>query len=114
MIRAGACRHEVTIQQMSESVSTRGGVTPTPSTLMVWRASAEPLSATEVVRAGQSIGTRLVRFRGRYVGRVVTPDPKYRLKYDDRLFEIVSVVDADERRRETEILGVEVVTEEDA
>jgi SPP1 family predicted phage head-tail adaptor len=113
MIRAGQLRHKAVLEQGARTVSTRGGVATTWSELMAMRVSAEVMSSREVERAGQPHGARMLRFRSRYLGRVTLTDTKYRLRYDDRLFEIVGVEDVGERRRETVIEAAEIVTVED-
>jgi SPP1 family predicted phage head-tail adaptor len=114
-IQIGAMRHLVTLRQAVHTVSARGGISTQWAIVVTFRAEVTPMSATEVERAGQPQGTRMVRVRSRYLTNALgsDPDPKYRLVYDGRAFEVVSIMDVGERSRFHEILGVELVTVQD-
>jgi len=96
-MRAGELRHRVTLEERTQTVASEGGVTPKGLGVDTVSAAVEPLSGDEAERAGHVEGTVTHRVRIRF-----RPDvsPKMRIRHVDRILEVVSVVDKDERNRE--------------
>lgn len=101
----GQLRHRITIQQPTETVDQyKRPTTGWADYATVW-AAVEPLRGREFLLA-QNINTELtIRVRIRYL-RGVTPG--MRVKYGDRIFDIQSVIDLEERHREMHLMCVEV------
>jgi len=97
MIRAGELRHKITIQSPAEVSDGRGGVSRTWDTHAKAYAAIEPLRSEDVFDQ-QAIATGAqVRIRTRGVSSVTTT---MRVLFGTRVYEIVGVVDIDERGRE--------------
>lgn len=106
-MRAGKLRHEVTIEQYSESVSTKGDPVKSWSDFAtgVW-ASIEPVSGREAFISQQLLASVTHVVRLRYLSGV---SPKMRVKYGSRYFRIEVVRDLEERDREMVLACTEVV-----
>jgi SPP1 family predicted phage head-tail adaptor len=65
-----------------------------------------PLTGNEYVRAQQMDATVSHKIRTEYIAGV---NPRMRLKHGDRTFNVVSVVNVEERNRELEWMCTEVV-----
>jgi len=105
-MRGGKLRHQIVIQQTTESRNAVGEVDDTWSTFATVRASVEPLQGRESFVLSQSLAEMTIRFRIRYLDGVT---PKMRISYDSRLFDIESVVHVNERGREMHLLSREVL-----
>lgn len=104
-MRAGRLRHLVTIQQeLEDQSSLTGAVTKVWSTLASVHASVEPLTGRELQRAMAERAELTYTVRMRYVAGLT---PRHRLLYDGRVFNIRSVVDVEERHRETVLVCTE-------
>ena len=105
-IRAGRMRQRITLQTVTENRGVDGSITSSwADTATVW-AVAEPLEGREYWAAQQVNAERTTKFRIRYRSGVV---PKMRVSYDSRTFDIVSVVNVEERDRELVLMCEEVV-----
>jgi len=103
----GKLRHRVTIQQFAEVLDGYG--TPTGSSdwqdvATVW-ASVEPLSGREYLLAENVNTEAKIRVKMRYRKGVTTG---MRIKYGERMLDIQSVADIEERHREMELMCIEV------
>jgi len=105
-MRAGKLRHQIVIEQSTEARNSVGEVTASWATFATVRASVEPMQGRESFVASQDLAERTVRFRIRYLAGIT---PKMRVSYDSRTFDIQSVVNREERNRETHILCREVI-----
>lgn len=107
-MRAGALRHLVTIQSVTDtpSASSRGGLTATWADVADVRASIEPLTGRERFAAQVVDAEVSHRIRMRHRAGVV---PKMRVKFGTRLFDIRAVLNVEERNRELELLATEKV-----
>ena len=76
MIRAGALRQVVEVQRRDENVTTTGGSSPRWVPVRTVRASIEPLTARELMLAGQAQMRSTVKVRMRYFAGLT---PKHRL-----------------------------------
>lgn len=106
-MRAGRLRRQITIEVGTATQDATGQEILSWATFATVRASVEPLNGKESFTAEQEQAKATTRFRVRYIEGVT---PKMRVNYDGRLFNIVSVLDPHDRRRELHILGVEDVS----
>ena len=101
----GQLRHTIQIQASSESQDPMIGENiPTWNTIATRRAFVRPKSGKEVLQATQQHAevTHLVTMR--YLKNITS---KNRLIYNGRDFEIVFVIDVEERKRWLELLCIE-------
>lgn len=101
-MRAGARRHRLTIQRPVPGIG--WGVDPTWEThAQVW-GSLEPLRGNELLKA-QQINSEISGRSGiPYVPWVM---PAMRFLYGDRIFQILAVIDPEERHRELQLMWKE-------
>lgn len=107
-MRAGQLRHKVTLQDLGTRSDDGfgGGTIATVDTADVW-ASIEPLTGQERLQAGQFDTSITHRIRMRYYPGL---RPHWQVKFGTRVFDIKSVADLEERRREVELMCEELVT----
>jgi len=104
-VRAGDLRHRITIQQEQETLDQYN--TPTTAwqdVATVW-AAIEPLRGREYLEAKNTTPELTVRIRIRYLPGVMSA---MRVLYGSRIFNIKSVIDLDERHKETHLMCSEV------
>jgi len=90
----GALRHRLTLEQLSLSPDSGGGVTESwVQVAQVWGA-IEPLSGRERVEAARIAGRHMYDIRLRFRADV---DPSMRLRMGTRIFHILSIEDVDGR-----------------
>lgn len=105
-MKIGKLRHRVTIQKLISTPDGGGGSTKTwIDDATVW-AAIEPLRGGERYVAQQIQSELTHKITMRYREGI---KPQMRIKYKDRIFEILSVIDIDERRIWLEMLCSEVV-----
>ncbi len=97
-MRAGQLRHRLEVQRVTATVLDEHGE-PTHSwstEATIWGA-VEPTGGDERLQAAQLDPevTHKIRIRAR-----ITVTPAYRVLYDDRTFEVLSVIEVGERMRE--------------
>jgi SPP1 family predicted phage head-tail adaptor len=104
-MRSGPLRNRIEIQEPTEARDAAGGGTVTFATVATRYGAVEPLSARERLIAGQ-MGTRVaVRIRLRWYEGLTT---RHRLKMGTRTFQLIGVVQPDERKIEHVCDAVEV------
>lgn len=102
-------RHKITIQEFVEEVDEYG--TPIESgwqdVMTVW-ASIEPIRGSEYIQLQNTQAELSARIRMRY-----RPDitPAMRVLYQDRVFDIQSVIDINEQHTHLELMCVEKVSD---
>ena len=110
MVRAGDLRNRVTIQTVSESTTATDYGTRTKTWSDSFPAWAEimPQTGREFYRAQQVVGdvTHLLRIRFR---PDVTFTPDNRITFGNRVLNIVSILELDERHRDWMVTCVEEV-----
>ncbi len=110
MISAGILRSLLEVQQRTETRDDHGQAIPTFTTEFKRRARIEPLSGLERIEAERTTGNVTHKITIRYYAGLT---PEYRLLEDrapaKRIFNIVSVFDPDERRRDMVIMAKEDV-----
>lgn len=105
-MRAGELRHRITIQQKTVVRDTYGGETVTwTNTATVW-AAVEPLSGREYFSAQQVQAEVNHRIRIRYRAGITTT---MRVLWGTRVFDILAIINLQERGREIHLMCKEVV-----
>jgi len=104
-MRTGRLRHPVVIQRLTEG-TLWGEEDSWEDYAAVW-ASVEPLKGAEYYAAQQVNAEVTGKVVMRYLSGVV---PKMRVVFGTRTFEILSVINPDERNRELQLLVKEPVT----
>jgi len=101
-MRAGTMRHKVVIQQNvpTEKDSYGAEVDNWTDYATVW-ASIEPARGREFWESQQVNAEVTGKIRIRYLGGIT---PKMRVKHGNRIFDIVSVINPEERNRELQLM----------
>jgi len=106
-MRARSYRHTVDIQTVTESTADAyGGTTKTWATVETVQAAVTPLSGNELTIARQASERVTHRVEMHYMATVV---PRARLKYGDRVLNVESVLNTEERDRQLVVMCAEVV-----
>jgi SPP1 family predicted phage head-tail adaptor len=100
-VKIGKLRHPITIEQVAETQDPDGSVIETWSTYANAQAAFEPISGREYFAAQTTQADVTHRISLRYVSGVV---PKMRVKYGTRTFDILSVINTNERNRELQLM----------
>ena len=100
-MKIGKLRHQITIQQVSETQGADGSVIETWSICVTIQASIDPVSGLEyfVAHAIQADVTHRISLR--YLSGIT---PKMRVNYSSRIFDIQSVINMGERNRELQLM----------
>ena len=105
-MRAGKLRHKITIQDYTESQNGYGAVTKTWSDYATLWASIEPIRGREFWESQQINAEVTAKITIRYLADI---NPKMRVKYGNRIFEIISVINPEERNVELQLMVKEKV-----
>lgn len=108
MIRAGKYNKVITLQEQKEIPTGYGAFNTQWVDFKTIRASVEPLQGREFFSAAQQHSETQLRVRIHYIAGVL---PSMRVKYGNRLFEIVAVIDSKEAHRELQLMCKEGVTD---
>lgn len=103
-MRAGRLRHKIVIQQVSEERSASGSVIQTWSDSLRLKAAVEPLQGREYWEGKQLQNEVTTRFRIYYRSGITS---KMRVLFNGKYYDILSVLDPEERHREIELMCVE-------
>ena len=106
MINVGNFRNKITIQSTAQAADAYGALVDTWGTFATWWASIAPITGREYVSDGKVNSEVTTRMRGRWISGIL---PAMRAKFGTRIYSIVAVINIDERNREIEILGKEVI-----
>lgn len=109
-MRAGLIRQRITIESATEAANATGELIPTWSALATRWASVEPLQGRERFAAQQVQPETDHRIRLRYDTALTGLKPKMRVKFETRVFDVLAVLNLEERNREFELLCREVTT----
>jgi len=105
----GIKRHRVDLERATTVQTDTGALAKTWTRIgRVW-ADVTPIRGEELTQAQQLTATVSHRIRLRWSAAGATLTPADRIKWGGRLFELVSVIDVGERRRELEATAREVV-----
>ena len=108
-VRVGIKRHRVDLQRAAKTQSDTGDLVKTWATFgRVW-ADVNPLRGEELTLQQQLKATTTHRVRLRRTPASATLTPADRVKWGGRIFEIETVVDVGERRREMELMAREFI-----
>lgn len=106
-MQAGQLRSLITIQQTTQTVGNLGEVVDSWATFKVRSAKVVPLNGRERFTENRERSVNQVRFELRRLAGVT---PKMRVSWDSRIFDIVSVINVDERNRELHLMTEEAET----
>jgi len=99
-VAIGGLKKRVTILKQVRTSDGQGGFTETWQEVGTVWAAIEPISGREYYEAMQLASDVTHRVRMRYMD--LTPHEK--IKYDDRVFDIIAVIDVNMEHRELEVL----------
>ncbi len=106
LVRSGDLRHKITFEARINISDGMGGVRT------IWKpvitsisAAIWAISAKEQIQASQVVMTVTHRVRIRYIANI---NSSYRIKYGKRYFNIVSIINPDEKNKMLELLCKEV------
>jgi SPP1 family predicted phage head-tail adaptor len=105
-MRAGSLRHLVSIEDYTETTDSLGGVSNTWAEFSKAYANIVPLSGNEKYVSAEKHATATHQITIRYLSGV---NPKMRVVYGSRVFEIVSVINTGTRDK-----MMQLIVEEDA
>ncbi len=105
-MKAGSLRHRCWIQEPTHTSDGFGGIGTSWGTVTICWGALEPLKGREWIESGLENSEITAKFRMRYFAGI---DPTMQLYFGSRTFEIVSVIDPDERHRELELMLKELV-----
>lgn len=100
-MRSGQLRHQVDIQSMTRNADGMGGWSEEWTTLASVRAAIWPKRMMERVEGDKRTSTITHQIRVRYLDGV---DETCRVMFGDRIFEVVSVVNPEERGRHLDLM----------
>jgi len=104
-MRAGALNKRVIIERKTDARGTYGEPVATWATLLTVWAGIKPVSGNEQVQGGQLDATATHSITMRHTDILSTD----RINFGGRIFNIVSVLDQEERGRELKIMAIEDV-----
>ena len=104
-MKAGKLRHRLALQSESSSTDSYGQVTDTYSTYATVWGSITPLKGLELIHAQQVQSEVTHKCIIRYNSSLDTKD---RIVFDSRTFEIISILNADERNIYQEVWCKEI------
>jgi len=102
----GKLRHKIVIQSLSQSRDSYGGVSTTYATENTRWASIEPLQGRELFNAQQNSADITIKITLRHYAGL---SPTQRITHSSRTFEIISVINPNERDEMTIVMCKEVV-----
>lgn len=105
-MRAGKLRHKITIESKSNAQDAYGALVETWSTYATAWASIEPLTGREYFEQGKVSSEVTTRIRIRHISGVTN---LMRVKFETRIFIIVTVINIDERNKEYVLMCKEVI-----
>jgi len=105
-MRAGKLRHKVTIQDYTESQNSYNEMIKTWSDYETVWASIEPARGREFWESQQINAEVTTKITIRHLYGI---NPKMRVKYGNRIFEIISVINPEERNVELQLMVKESV-----
>ncbi len=106
MIRAGELRHKVTIQNYTTSPNAVSEPVKTWADYATVWASIEPIRGKEFWDSQQVNAEITGKIKLRYLSGITS---KMRVKYETRIFEILSVINPGEKNRELQLMVKESV-----
>jgi len=105
-MRAGQLRHLVTVKSPTHTADGKGGIATTWGTVTTCWASVEPLRGREWIESHLENSEVTGRVVMRYKAGI---RPDYMVYFGDRTFQIISVINTEERNRELQLMVRELV-----
>lgn len=106
MVRAGQLRHRLAFKSLSQVQNETGEAIDTFTLYATLWGSVSPMTGRELENAQQIIGEKTHMVKIRYNSSVAITD---RFTFDSRTFEVVHILDADERNIRMEIMAKEII-----
>jgi len=106
-MQAGSLRHRIEIQHRTEASDGIGGKTTTWTRYCYARAGIWPLKASEALEAMRLEHRITHRIRIRYISGI---EASMRIKFGTRYFDIVSIINREERNKELDLMATEGTT----
>ena len=103
-MRAGRLRHHIEFQVVTETPDGVGYLVPAWGLFAEADAAVEPLQGQELFSERQIHADVTHGIRARYLPGLT---PRHRIKFGERIFDILSIRDVDERNIEIDILAKE-------
>jgi len=103
-VKAGRLRHKVTFHQYFETQDTTGHAIKTYTPLATRSVSIEPLSGRELEVARQVNAEITHKVEMRYLANL---SPRLRFLFGSRVFEILSILNIEEKKKQLTLLCVE-------
>ena len=100
MISAGKLREQIVFQTRGESTDEWGGTIPSWTTFATVRAKARPIRGREMVAAQAAQNETEVVF---YIRHLAGLNTSMRVVHNSKNYDILSIINIDERNREMEI-----------
>jgi SPP1 family predicted phage head-tail adaptor len=100
-VKIGKLRHRIAIEHVAETQAADGSVLENWSEYVFAHASIEPISGREYFAAQTTQADATHRICMRYLAGI---EPKMRVKFGSRIFDILSVINIDERNRELQLM----------
>jgi SPP1 family predicted phage head-tail adaptor len=101
LMEAGKLRHRITIQSLTEAKNELAETEETPASVVTLWASVEPLSGRELFLVQQYSSEITHRVRIRYYPGLT---PRHQIVFGSRTFNIISIINKEERNIELELL----------
>jgi SPP1 family predicted phage head-tail adaptor len=106
-MRAGELRHRITLQTNTPTANSVGEFVDTWTDFVTVSAAVEPLTGNRLFAAEQANSLVQGMVRIRYLAGVVAT---MRIVFGTRYFQIISIIDRDEKHRELQLLYKEIIT----
>jgi SPP1 family predicted phage head-tail adaptor len=100
-VKIGKLRHRIAIERVAETQDSDGSVLESWSAYATAQASIEPISGREYFAAQTTQADVTHRISLRYLAGIT---PKMRVKFEFRIFDILSVININERNRELQLM----------
>jgi SPP1 family predicted phage head-tail adaptor len=104
-MEAGELRRVITIQTLTETPDGQGGITQGWSTFRHCWAAVKPMGGDERQQYAQLYPSASVHVTVRYTAGL---SPKQRILYGSRVFDVLAVVDDEERHRQVDLICKEL------
>lgn len=105
-MQARRLKHKVVFQEQTEEKNSFGEVTNTWNDVLTCRVDIKTISGKETYLSNQNYSTLSHKIWCRYLSKI---NSKQRVKFGERIFKILAVLNVKEANKELEILCEEVV-----
>ncbi|WP_419767245.1 phage head closure protein [Arcobacter sp.] len=105
-MRAGSLKHKIEFISMKSGRDDYGSPTQIPESFEMAWSNIIPISGSEKYMSNQRYSESTHKIKCRYIPGI---DTKMSIKYGDRTFDIISVINVGERSKELEIIAKEIL-----